>query len=543
MRCKKCNAQLEKGAAVCPECGEERKKRFVLPIWAAICIAVLAVAILVLGVLFVVDAINNKDENPLKSYTASAEELVKHKDRVVAKAGKHELTNAELQVYYWICVYSFIEENSYYVSLMGLDYTKDLGTQECYLQKGISWQEYFIDKALASWYQYIVLNIAAEEAEFKLSKDEQDYLDNLWDTMTEQAKKYGYKDAQDMIEQEMGAGATFDAYIQYSKETFVGMGYYEAFIESIKVTEEDIAKHYEENIAEYEKNGVAKKGEAYCVSVRHILISPVTKDADGNTIDTEVAWENCRQEAQKLLDEYLKGGKIDEEAFALLAKEHTTDTSSKANGGLYAQFARGEMVQEFEDWSFDATRQYGDTGLVKSQYGYHIMFFVDKDETYCSSVRHILISPVVTKDENDKEVITEAAWADCKAKAQKLLDEYLKSGKIDEEAFASLADTNTEDPGSKGKGGLYTDFVRGQMVKEFEAWSFDAARQYGDTGLVKTTHGYHIMFFVGHEEQWHYYADYELRMDESNEMMDKIIDEYAIDADYNKILIGHVSLG
>ena len=35
------------------------------------------------------------------------------------------------------------------------------------------------------------------------------------------------------------------------------------------------------------------------------------------------------------------------------------------------------------------------------------------------------------------------------------------------------------------------------MVKPFQDWSLDESRQTGDTGIVKTDYGYHIMYFVG----------------------------------------------
>ena len=33
------------------------------------------------------------------------------------------------------------------------------------------------------------------------------------------------------------------------------------------------------------------------------------------------------------------------------------------------------MVTEFNDWCFDAARQPGDTGVVDTQYGAHVMYF------------------------------------------------------------------------------------------------------------------------------------------------------------------------
>ena len=33
------------------------------------------------------------------------------------------------------------------------------------------------------------------------------------------------------------------------------------------------------------------------------------------------------------------------------------------------------MITEFNDWCFDPVRQVGDYGIVKTLYGYHIMYF------------------------------------------------------------------------------------------------------------------------------------------------------------------------
>ena len=38
------------------------------------------------------------------------------------------------------------------------------------------------------------------------------------------------------------------------------------------------------------------------------------------------------------------------------------------------------------------------------------------------------------------------------------------------------------------------------MVDAFENWCFDASRATGDTGIVETEYGYHVMYFVGNSE-------------------------------------------
>ena len=36
-----------------------------------------------------------------------------------------------------------------------------------------------------------------------------------------------------------------------------------------------------------------------------------------------------------------------------------------------------QMVASFEDWCYDENRATGDTGIIESDYGYHVMYFVD----------------------------------------------------------------------------------------------------------------------------------------------------------------------
>ena len=40
------------------------------------------------------------------------------------------------------------------------------------------------------------------------------------------------------------------------------------------------------------------------------------------------------------------------------------------------------MVPSFENWCIDDSRQYGDTGVVDSDYGCHIMYFVSNTQSY-----------------------------------------------------------------------------------------------------------------------------------------------------------------
>ncbi len=138
------------------------------------------------------------------------------------------------------------------------------------------------------------------------------------------------------------------------------------------------------------------------VSVRHILIKPTansTKD-DGTKYSSEKEWDEAKKKLEAIRDEWLAGEKT-EASFEKLAKEKTQDDGSKTNGGLYEDVIPGSMVKEFDQWIFDTTRKAGDYGIVKTEYGYHLIYFVKtSDQTY----RELMIKNAMREEDYTKWV-------------------------------------------------------------------------------------------------------------------------------------------
>lgn len=105
------------------------------------------------------------------------------------------------------------------------------------------------------------------------------------------------------------------------------------------------------------------------VNVRHILIS---------TQDESVSDEDAMAKIEELQADF--EANPTEEHFAELANENSTDTGSNTNGGLYEGVMPGQMVEAFNDWCFDAERKAGDVGVVKTDYGYYLIYFVGQTE-------------------------------------------------------------------------------------------------------------------------------------------------------------------
>ena len=167
---------------------------------------------------------------------------------------------------------------------------------------------------------------------------------------------------------------------------------------------------------------------------------------------------------------------------------------------------------------------------------------VEKTEDNYVAVRHILLSPEGgTVGEDGSMTYSEEEWEACRAAAQDLLDQWV-AGEATEEAFAALANEHSVDTGSSTNGGLYENVYKGQMVEPFENWCFDESRQYGDTGLVQTTYGYHIMFFVDAEPIWFVSAKDEMLRNKSTEILEASMGAYELEIDYSKIALGFVDM-
>lgn len=331
---------------------------------------------------------NPDDETCKGSYTASDEEVKAAADTVVATAGEYELTNAELQVYYWLGIQNTLQTWSYYsdaygfdyAAVMGLDYTQPLDTQICTMvENGATWQQYFLLNALQSWHYYQSLEVEAINAGFDVDAEKREFLDNLETSLAEDAVNYGFETAEEYLAYNAGPGATMESYLNFMEQNYRGYDYYDSLVNAIELTDEELDAYYTENEAALVEQGVGK--DAKFVDVRHILIMPESTTAeDGTTTVTDEAWAAAAAEAERILNEW-KSGAATEESFGELANTYTADGNDAnydgiPDGGLYTEVYVGQMVPEFENWCFDETRQIGDTGLVKTTYGWHVMYFV-----------------------------------------------------------------------------------------------------------------------------------------------------------------------
>ncbi len=147
------------------------------------------------------------------------------------------------------------------------------------------------------------------------------------------------------------------------------------------------------------------------------------------------------------------------------ATPYAEGTADKLNDSLIVHADTGTVVGPFKDGDF--------WKLVK------VKQLADVPE---ARVRHILFS-------------TSGKSADDEKKVKDRADSVLAVVKRDRSKFEAMVNQYTEDPGSKGTGGVYEWFDKTRMVPEFTKASFD--EKVGAITLCKTSYGYHIVEVLG----------------------------------------------
>ena len=129
------------------------------------------------------------------------------------------------------------------------------------------------------------------------------------------------------------------------------------------------------------------------------------------------------------------------------------------------------------------TKSFSETDETTGKYtstAYMVVEPMHRDDTVTRNIGHILFTA-------DKYGTDEKA----KAKAEEILAEFKKS-EMTRENFEKLGEEYTEDSSI-----FYDNVTRYYMVDSFDSWLFAEGRKEGDTDIVETEYGYHIMYYLG----------------------------------------------
>ncbi|TCO85989.1 parvulin-like peptidyl-prolyl isomerase [Frisingicoccus caecimuris] len=446
--------------------------------------------------------------------------------------GDHDVQRSEYEYYYYSGINNLYAYYGNYLSYMGLDLSKPLDEQ-AYMEN-MTWKDYFDQQAVSQLKQVYALTDAAEAAgfEYDASADVDDFAESI-----ETGAANANMSAADYLKSSYGTLATMDKVKAYVEKSSIATAYYNSIEDATEITDEEVSDYYDENKDNYDSVDylackiAADMPETETVAAEETT-APETETGETETLSEE---EKAAQEAEKKAAEEAAMTAAKEKADEML--EQISDESSFEN--LYADYATDTAVELRKtnakkssisptgvgQWLFDSARQAGDTTVIEDTTGnaYYVVYFIDRylDHAKTVDVRHILIrSSAETTDEmtdEEKATAEENAKAEAKQKAEDIYAEW-KNGDATEDSFAALAEANSEDTGSNTNGGLYEAVTKGQMAASFNDWIFDDARKPGDTEIVETEYGYHVMYFVGdNAEAWYVNIENTLRTNKMQE--------------------------
>ena len=470
---------------------ETRKQKTTTAIFVAV-LAVVLVAAIAIGV---VSGVKNSG--------------IIEKNTIAATVGDHKISSLDFSFYYTDLISNtynqwaneFGDNMELYMMFMGLDLAQPLDAQPHPEDASKTWADYFIDSALdRAKSEYTLYDMAMAEGH-TLTEEEQAELDSGLTSLDLIAMYSGYGDTESYLFANYGPGATLEAYTEYCTRSSLATSYYNAHADSLSFDDAAIRAYEEGKELDYTSFSYA----SYYVNCAAYLTGG-TEDAEGTMVYTDAEREAAREAAETVANQ-LSGCKtveaLDKAIAALPANaSNPTAASSHFEDSLYTAIST-----TISTWLAEEERVNGDTTVIPLESttdgvttvsGYYVVLFEGRNENerHLANVRHLLVSFV---SESGSSNYTDAEKAAAKAEAEQILADLKAAGTITEDAFAAKVTELTDDTASKATGGLYTDIlpVQGIYEEAFTDWSVDPARKAGDTGIIETSYGYHIMYYVG----------------------------------------------
>ena len=406
---------------------------------------------------------------------------------------------------------------------LNVDLTKTLSSQTYTDKDGntMSWSKHMQDlviEAIESTYTYYLAAVKANDGkEPEITDEQKEEIEETITNYTQQANKYGYTVSGYLV-QAMGRGVTEKVFTRELTRQYIAQNYQQSLVDAEKreYTADDINAYKDENLESLESVDIRI---FECANEDDAKAFKKALNADGSNFA-----ELCSKYSEDKFDKEA----YKDSAYSTFIGATRQDLQNGYAIGVAEEHEHDENEEQEHsypglDWLFSKDRKAGDS-YQDSTTVVSIIAPVSLSDRKTVNVRHILIQP--DKDANDQTSVDDEKWASAYKEAKKILAEYKKGDKT-EEAFAELAKEHSAD-GNASEGGIYENVYTGRMVNPFSAWIFDNSRKPGDTGIVKTQFGYHIMYFVGDGEQkdWEYKASTALANSEGSSEIEKLAEDY-----------------
>lgn len=381
---------------------------------------------------------------------------------------------SDVNYFYYAFYNQFCKENSSYLEYM-FDEEKSLKDQK--YDEGVSWFSYFLDETITSMTGTVEAAKEAKNNGYELSSDSRKEIQDYMDGITQSAENAGMS-ADDYIEKIYGRGMTMERYEQLMEISYLATEFADKVSADFTCTDEDIDQYFQDHpdgfvFASYER--------AY------------VKACDKEEEPTQEQRDSAKKTAEDILAAYQSGTDLETVADKFGAVYYATEDAYYSNAYSYG------------DWLFKEDRAAGDTAVIDDTQGYYVMVFRERGPHSYQTVDIRDIALKIDKSGLDssaadyRDRVSQLYEESC-LKAEELKKDWETAGKT-EEYFAKLADENTSTENLNG--GLYEKLKKNVLNTAVDKWCFDTSRKPGDCQIIYTEEGFHLVYFVGkNEEAW-----------------------------------------
>lgn len=423
----------------------------------------------------------------------------------------YSVDNAVLSFYFYNMYQNFMEQNEMLVPYLGLDTTKSLKAQICTLAgDNTTWFKFFMDQAVSELKTTLLFCEEANTRGITLEDSDYDMIDTYIDSMEAQAKAEGYTKAF-FIRAIYGKGVKEQDVRRALELSALSSKCYNAIVSEYEYTDADYDAYIEENPD----------------ALLHYSYATVSMSTADGMVEGDITAEILASFKEKFAAVTNKE-EFDEVAFDYLKNNAYKSYTDKTDEDILAEI-EGFTVEnalykagEFADWAKSAEGKVNEVYFTESEDGTSldasILLAKPALAEYDSvNVRHILLT-------TDTYETIDAA----RAKGEELLAQW-KAGEATADAFGALAAEFSEDGAENG---LYENVRKGDMVAAFNDWIFTEGRAAGDTGIVETEYGIHVMYMDGFGvPAWKLEADNALKSAAFKADQDEMAEKYTVTVD------------
>lgn len=468
------------------------KKGRISIVLSSLIAVVIVAALVVLGIRYYTQPNSNEKMNP---------------GNIALTVGDTDVSVGMYNYYYESIVYEYTYYANY--GYYDLDTSADFSTQYTTDSDGneISWLDLFKKITVERIKTNVVYYEKGLEAGITLTDEQKEEIESQLDSVRENASASD-QSVNEYIEDTFGAHCGIETLRKYMEQYYIAGTYYNQYHITGRPDEEETQTYFDEHQDEYKSCSYALLEMAYDTTDDSTRQDSIEKAQSymARITDVDSMRALVPEACADLIDQFISAGYFETEDEAVTALSESIE-ATQTRTDIESSFG-----EEIANWMFDESNETGSTNYYANE-DVGIVYVLLKtsqpflEDTQVYSVRHILVIPGSDDEESadnassESQEYTEEQWNAALEKAESIVDEYNATDKS-ELSFAKLAEKYSDDTESTASGtsglygGGYEGVALGQMASEFENWAMDDSRKYGDVEIVKTIHGYHIMYFI-----------------------------------------------